>query len=113
MDFIIVFKDQIWWQNVGNGCDFLGQILKSNGGPQWLSVGEPTGNQQYNGNWQYKMEENDNTHVKNSMWMYPWEAHVAESGFEGCKWLGCFNGRGVIQDIKQVNADVESSTTML
>ena len=28
------------------------------------------------------------TLIKNSMWMYPWEAHVAKRGFEGCKWLG-------------------------
>ena len=45
--------------------------------------------------------------------MYPWEAHVAESGFEGCKWLEPFNTRGVIQDIKRVHADVENSTTMV
>ena len=29
----------------------------------------------------------------------------------GCKWLGHFNTRGVIQDIKRVNADAKSSTT--
>ena len=45
--------------------------------------------------------------------MYPWEVHVAECGFEGCKWLGFFNAIGDIQDIKRVNADFESSTTML
>ena len=59
------------------------------------------------------MEENDNTHVKNSMWMYPWEAHVSERGFEGCKWLGHFNSRGDIQDIKRTNANVERSTKMV
>ena len=45
--------------------------------------------------------------------MYPWKAHVAEHGFEECKWLGHFNARGDIEDIKRVNANVESSTTML
>ena len=38
--------------------------------------------------------------IKNYMWMYPWKAHVAEHGFEECKWLGHFNARGDIQDIK-------------
>ena len=36
------------------------------------------------------------TLIKNSMWMYPWEAHVVERGFEGCKWLGRFNARWII-----------------
>ena len=40
------------------------------------------------------------TRIKISMWMYPWEAHVSERGLEECKWLGCFNARGDIQDIK-------------
>ena len=45
------------------------------------------------------------TIIKTSMWMYHWEAHVLEHGFEGCKWLGRFNARGDIEDIKRVNAD--------
>ena len=53
------------------------------------------------------------TLINNSLWMYSWEADVAERGFEGCKWLGRFYGRGVIQDIKRVNVDVEASTTMV
>mgnify|MGYP007132917059 FL=1 len=31
------------------------------------------------------------TLIKNAIWMYPWETHVLERGFEGCKWLGRFN----------------------
>ena len=43
--------------------------------------------------------------------MFHWEIWCGKSGFEGCKWLGHFNARGVIQDIKRVNADAKSSTT--
>ena len=45
--------------------------------------------------------------------MYTWEAHMAEPSFRGCKGLGHFNARGVIHDIKRVNASVESSTTLV
>ena len=48
------------------------------------------------------------------MWVDPWEALTClKFGLEGCKWLGRFNARGDIEDIKRVNADFESSTTML
>ena len=45
--------------------------------------------------------------------MYRWEAHVLERGLEECKWLGCFNARGDIQDIKRSNVDADISTTMV
>ena len=41
------------------------------------------------------------------------EGHVSKRAFERYKWLGCFNTRGHIQDIKRTNADVASSTTMV
>ena len=40
------------------------------------------------------------TLIKNSMWIYPWEAHVSQRCFEGLKWLGHFNATEDIRDIK-------------
>ena len=42
------------------------------------------------------------TLIKNSMWMYPWEAHVAERGFQGCNGWGALMPEGIFKTSNEI-----------
>ena len=42
------------------------------------------------------------TLIKNSMWMYPWEVHVAERGFQGCNGWGALMPEGIFKTSNEI-----------